>query len=210
MQQEGNIICPRPRTILAHSSSHAQRARAGAKIGYCSQLISSEEAPAKEVTLRKQRLRWAQGWFEVSLRHLLPLMLSCHTSVRQKLGFFTLLAFREVFVYFTFHPIVLVVAYVLRDSSRGIDFFFLTVGATIFSVGPIRVIAAYLLSRGEVSKHGSVFVLYGVAQLFWSCYLNIVQVRCSDLMSVCDVCANVHDISSFKLGRFCAARGHAA
>ena len=60
---------------------------AGAKIGYCSQLISSEEAPETERTLRKQRLRWAQGWFEVSIKHLFSLLISKHTSLRQKVCF---------------------------------------------------------------------------------------------------------------------------
>lgn len=93
---------------------------AGAKIGYCSQLLSSEEAPNNERTLRKQRLRWAQGWFEVSIKHLWSLMTSSYTSWRQRVGFFTLLGFREFFVYLTFHPPILVGAYLLRNPESPI------------------------------------------------------------------------------------------
>lgn len=79
-------------TMLTEDIDSSLRAtRLGAKIGYSSYLNSSEEAPATEKTLRKQRLRWAQGWTEVSLKHLVPLMFSPYTSFRQKLGFFTLL-----------------------------------------------------------------------------------------------------------------------
>lgn len=79
-------------TMLTEDIDSSLRAtRLGAKIGYSSYLNSSEEAPATEKTLRKQRLRWAQGWTEVSLKHLVPLMFSPYTSFRQKIGFFTLL-----------------------------------------------------------------------------------------------------------------------
>jgi cellulose synthase/poly-beta-1,6-N-acetylglucosamine synthase-like glycosyltransferase len=124
-----------PAAQLLHQSHHPQTAVlhcSGAKIGYCSQLISSEEAPVTEKTLRKQRLRWAQGWFEVSLKHLFSLMTSRHTSMRQKLGFFTLLFFRELFVYLTFHPIILVVIYVIRDpGSLAVQLLFLITGAPL-------------------------------------------------------------------------------
>ena len=65
--------------------------RRGAKIGFSSFLRSSEEAPHTERTLRKQRLRWAQGWTEVSLKHLIPILLGRRTSMRQKFGAFLLL-----------------------------------------------------------------------------------------------------------------------
>lgn len=87
-----------------------------------------------ERTLRKQRLRWSQGWFEVAIRHLRPLTLSRHTSLRQKLGFFLLLGFREAFVYLTFHPTVLVAAYLGRDfDNAGISYAFLASGVHCYS-----------------------------------------------------------------------------
>lgn len=166
-----------PRTASARCARGKGPTRAGCKIGYSSHLISSEEAPERERTLRKQRLRWAQGWFEISLKHIVPLMLSPYTSIRQKIGFFTLLSFREFFVYVTFHPLILLIAHRLRSNSLTLEIFFVAAGAAIFSVGTIRVCAAYALSQGEVRHSASVFVLYALVQLFWTCYLNIIQVR---------------------------------
>ena len=159
------------------AASTTRGARAGCKIGYSSHLISSEEAPEKERTLRKQRLRWAQGWFEISLKHILALMVSPYTSVRQKIGFFTLLSFREFFVYVTFHPLILLAVHQLRSDNLTLEIFFVAAGAAIFSVGTIRVCAAYALSQGEVRHSAGVFVLYALVQLFWTCYLNVIQVR---------------------------------
>jgi hypothetical protein len=68
----------------------------------------------------------------VSLKHFFSLMTSRHTSLRQKLGFFTLLFFRELFVYLTFHPIILVVIYVIRDpGSLAVQLLFLILGASL-------------------------------------------------------------------------------
>jgi hypothetical protein len=47
--------------------------------------------------------------------------------------------------------------------------------ACIFSVGPLRCFAAWLLSQGEVKESSAMFLLYGIAQLFWCCYLNVIQ-----------------------------------
>jgi hypothetical protein len=49
-------------------------------------------------------------------------------------------------------------------------------GASILSVGPIRVFAAFMLSQGEIAGSGSMFLLYGFVQVFWCTYLNILQV----------------------------------
>jgi cellulose synthase/poly-beta-1,6-N-acetylglucosamine synthase-like glycosyltransferase len=164
-------------TMLTEDIDSSLRATlAGAKIGYSSELISSEEAPACELTLRKQRLRWTQGWTEVSHRHLLALLMSAKTSIRQKLGFFLLLGWREVFVYLTFHPLILLLVYVAKVSTLELHIIALVVGLAVVSVGSLRVLAAWHLARGEVADRPRAFVLYGFMQLFWMTYLNCLQV----------------------------------
>eukprot|EP00892_Ulva_mutabilis_P007702 jgi/Ulvmu1/5303/UM022_0097.1 len=164
-------------TMLTEDIDSSLRAtRLGAKIGYSSYLNSSEEAPATEKTLRKQRLRWAQGWTEVSLKHLVPLMFSPYTSFRQKIGFFTLLGWREIFVYLTLHPLLLLLIYVNRNQVLTLELLFITTGSAIFSVGLVRCLAAWVLARGEVRNSGATFILYMFAQLGWLIYLNWIQV----------------------------------
>jgi cellulose synthase/poly-beta-1,6-N-acetylglucosamine synthase-like glycosyltransferase len=173
-------------TMLTEDIDSSLRAtRLGAVIGYSSYLSSSEESPATECTLRKQRLRWAQGWTEVSLKHLVPLMFCQYTSFRQRLGFFTLLAWREVFVYLTFHPLILILVYVNRGRDVTLELLFIAAGSAIFSVGLLRTFVAWLLSRGEVSNSASTFLLYAVAQLGWLIYLNWLQVLPHAMAPLC-------------------------
>jgi hypothetical protein len=44
-------------------------------------------------------------------------------------------------------------------------------------VGLVRICAAYFLARGMIRKSGLAFVRFGLFQLFWTAYLNIIQVR---------------------------------
>ena len=60
-------------------------------------LVSHELAPDNVHALWKQRMRWAQGWFQVSVRHLWPLLKRPHLSLRQKTGLVYLLGWREVY-----------------------------------------------------------------------------------------------------------------
>ncbi len=60
-------------------------------------LISYELAPETPQALWKQRMRWAQGWFQVSCQHLGPILRSPHLALRQKAGAAYLLAWRELY-----------------------------------------------------------------------------------------------------------------
>lgn len=58
-------------------------------------LISTELAPTKLTVLWKQRLRWAQGWFQVTVRHGLHILGHPSLSRRQQFGMTFLLLWRE-------------------------------------------------------------------------------------------------------------------
>lgn len=58
----------------------------GGRIATDPAIISSELAPPSWTALMNQRLRWAQGWFQVSQRHLLNLAGSKRLSWRQRAG----------------------------------------------------------------------------------------------------------------------------
>ena len=70
---------------------------AGGRIVNDPGLISRELAPETLGSLWKQRMRWAQGWFQVSIRHLGPILASPLLSLRQKIGATYLLGWREVY-----------------------------------------------------------------------------------------------------------------
>lgn len=68
----------------------------GARIATDRTLISRELAPTRLKPLWNQRSRWAQGWLQVSLRHLGRALRSPAFSARQKAGLVVLLGWREV------------------------------------------------------------------------------------------------------------------
>ena len=59
---------------------------AGGRIVNDPGLVSRELAPDTVGALWNQRMRWAQGWFQVSLRHLWPIVRSPGLSLRQRIG----------------------------------------------------------------------------------------------------------------------------
>ncbi|WP_462203583.1 glycosyltransferase family 2 protein, partial [Frankia sp. CcWB3] len=60
------------------------------------ELVSYELAPTTMSALWRQRLRWAQGWYQVSRRHLWKAVGSPDLTARQKLGLLWLLGWREI------------------------------------------------------------------------------------------------------------------
>ncbi|MGC9538586.1 glycosyltransferase [Streptomyces sp. UG1] len=68
----------------------------GARIATDRTLISRELAPTRLKPLWNQRSRWAQGWLQVSLRHLRQSLRSPAFTPRQKAGLAVLLGWREI------------------------------------------------------------------------------------------------------------------
>lgn len=71
----------------------------GYKIISTTDCLSFELAPRTWSSLGKQRLRWSQGWFQVSLKHTLPIICCPNISCWQRITFFLLLIYREIFYY---------------------------------------------------------------------------------------------------------------
>ncbi|KAK0546536.1 hypothetical protein OC846_002272 [Tilletia horrida] len=92
----------------------------GARIAYDLKVISYETAPDTIAALLKQRLRWAQGWTQVSIRHFVPAMRrgAYGSYVRSRLGLFFLLAFRELYFYFLSHLFFLLFSSFLTHVPR--------------------------------------------------------------------------------------------
>lgn len=59
-------------------------------------LISRELSPVTWGRLWNQRLRWAQGWFQVSRRHFTRAWDNPHLNRRQRMGMALLIGWREV------------------------------------------------------------------------------------------------------------------
>ena len=150
---------------------------AGGRIVNDPGLVSRELAPPSPTAWWRQRLRWAQGWFQVSLRHLWPLLLTSGLDARRKLGVLFLLAWRELYPWVVqlVWPLMLFLAW--RD--QGIDlsspiFFFLSL--YIISSGAVQTLVAWRVAVPEVRKHTRWFAAYALANVvFYTGAKNLVN-----------------------------------
>lgn len=141
-------------------------------------IVSTELAPVTLRSLTHQRLRWSQGWFQVSLHHLKPLLRSPHLSPRQKIGSFYLLAWREMFPWMSLQVFPILAFWIWRAGSiRALDWTVpLLLAATfyVFSTGPLQTVFAHANAAPEVGRHKSWFFLYVLMAHLYSEFLTML------------------------------------
>lgn len=155
---------------------------AGGRIVNDPGLVSRELAPETPRALWNQRMRWAQGWFQVSLRHFWTLLRSPDLTVRQRLGVAYLLGWREVYPWFALLAWPLLGFYAWRDGGLDLSspmFLLLTLFTTVS--GPLQTAAAWRLAAPEVRRHPRWFVGAALANLFFYTELKNVVNRVAQL-----------------------------
>jgi cellulose synthase/poly-beta-1,6-N-acetylglucosamine synthase-like glycosyltransferase/GGDEF domain-containing protein len=142
-------------------------------------IIARELAPVSLRSLWFQRIRWAQGWYQVSLHRFWESMRSPHLTLRQKAGIFWLLGWREVYPWIADQMFPIIAFWTLKFGGlQNIDWlvpiFVLTTLFTL-SVGPGQTLFAYWLGDGEIRRHKGWFLRYLVlSSLFYTEFKNIV------------------------------------
>ncbi|TJZ49523.1 glycosyltransferase [Streptomyces piniterrae] len=142
-------------------------------------LISRELAPTTLKALWNQRSRWAQGWLQVSLKHLWQGLRSPVFTVRQKLGMFVLLGWREIQPWLTLQilPILLYSAWRAGGFER-LDWAVpICVLAVVFTMaaGPVQALFAWRLAVPELRQRSPWFWSYFfVSTFFYSHFKNLV------------------------------------
>ena len=101
-----------PRTSTRRCASSSRAARSSPTP------VSSrlELAPESMKALWNQRMRWAQGWTQVSWRHLVPMLKRPGASLRSRIGAFYLLAWREVYPWVSLQIFPLLAFWLLRGN----------------------------------------------------------------------------------------------
>ncbi|MGW7488283.1 glycosyltransferase [Streptomyces sp. NPDC054786] len=151
----------------------------GARFAVDRTLISRELAPTTLKALWNQRSRWAQGWLQVSLKHLWRGLRSPVFTARQKLGLFVLLGWREVQPWLTLQilPILLYAAWKAGGLQR-LDWAVpVCVLAMLFTMaaGPVQALFAWRLAVPELRGRGPWFWSYlFVSTFFYSHFKNMV------------------------------------
>ncbi len=131
-------------------------------------LISSELAPDTVSALWNQRMRWAQGWSQVSLRHLVRMIRTSGTT-RRRLGFAHLLGWREVYPWISLQMFPLFAFWWVQgrtDTDWFIPIFVFTSIVT-FSAGPLQVWSAWRLAHPSIAEHKRWFVVFFFSSMFF-------------------------------------------
>ncbi len=153
---------------------------AGYRVASDPGLISRELAPVRLDALVNQRLRWAQGWFQVALRHTGPALRSPHLTLRQKLGILHLMAWRELYPLISVQMFPILAYWVWTGGRERIDWFVpLFVLTTLFTLGtgPAQVFFAYVLAHPTIRRQRGWFFSYLlIAILFYTGLKNLIAV----------------------------------
>jgi CheY-like chemotaxis protein/cellulose synthase/poly-beta-1,6-N-acetylglucosamine synthase-like glycosyltransferase len=142
-------------------------------------IISRELAPGTLKALWNQRMRWSQGWFQVSMEHLLNAFRSKKLSTRQKIGAAYLLAWREIYPWLSSQMFPIIAFWVwkyhgIENVNWLIPIFVLTSLFTL-SVGPGQAFLAYLSAEKEIKDHKSWFLWYLLfSSVFYTEFKNII------------------------------------
>jgi cellulose synthase/poly-beta-1,6-N-acetylglucosamine synthase-like glycosyltransferase len=149
----------------------------GARIASDPALISRELAPTTVGALWKQRTRWAQGWFQVSRKHLWSAFRSPNLSHRQKIGMGFLLGWREIYPWLSLQMIPVLAYKAYRDGNHLHWVVPSLILATLFTVtvGPAQTLFAYRLAVPELRKHRLWFWTYLlVSSIAYTEWKNII------------------------------------
>jgi cellulose synthase/poly-beta-1,6-N-acetylglucosamine synthase-like glycosyltransferase len=136
-------------------------------------LISRELAPETMAALLKQRLRWAQGWFQISLKWALPALRSPRLNLQQKLGMLQLLVWREAFPWVSMQIVPLVAYWAVQAGSLWrldwmVPIFVVTTLFTL-STGPGQILFTYHLAEAQIKQQRRWFWTYlWTSTLFYS------------------------------------------
>lgn len=136
----------------------------GYKIATDGQLISRELAPGTITALWNQRMRWSQGWFQVSREHFFHAIASKNLNLKQKIGATYLLAWREIYPWISTQMFPIIAFWIMK--YHGVDkidwlipIFVMTTLFTL-SVGPGQALLAHINAEEEIKKHPWWFVEY--------------------------------------------------
>lgn len=138
-------------------------------------LLSRELAPTTMGALWKQRMRWAQGWLQVSVRHGHGVYAPGPLGTRQRVGLGFLLMWRELFPWFSSLMWPLLAFFAWRDGglSLGWTLAWLTTLLTV-STGPVQVLIARRLSTPEIRERTGWWWRYGLVSLAYAEWKNLI------------------------------------
>jgi cellulose synthase/poly-beta-1,6-N-acetylglucosamine synthase-like glycosyltransferase len=130
----------------------------GYRIADDPQLISEELAPLTPMALWSQRIRWSQGWHQVSRRQIRRIWRAEPLTVRQRLGASFLLGWREAYPWVAAQMIPILAFTVLVRHHVQVHWLaplFVAAALYVGAVGPVQALFAWRLSVPELRSRRS-------------------------------------------------------
>lgn len=156
------------RYLTEDIDSALRAVRAGARVVSDPGLLSRELAPVSLRSLWKQRMRWAQGWFQVSLRHGHATVTKSSLPWRTKAGIFVLLGWREIFPWAASLMWPTLAFVVWRESGLpSFEPILALITLLTLTSGPIQVAFAYSVATPEIKKRTSWWWNYLIVSIFF-------------------------------------------
>jgi cellulose synthase/poly-beta-1,6-N-acetylglucosamine synthase-like glycosyltransferase/GGDEF domain-containing protein len=151
--------------------------RAGGRIVSDPGLVSTELAPDTPRALWNQRMRWAQGWSQVAMKHLHAALRSPELTLRQKLGCLQLLGWRELYPWASLQTLTILLFWAVRGDPPADWFIPVFVFTTLltFSAGPVQSWTAWRLAHPSIKRERRWFLFFGVvSQLAYVEVKNVI------------------------------------
>lgn len=140
-------------------------------------LTSSELAPVEVKALWHQRLRWAQGWFQVMRRRLPSGLSAPDISRSQKAGLTLLLGWTQAAPWMCMLPLPLVIFALLHASELDVRWdvpLYLLVGFLSLVTSAGQMLAGYLVAHPSIRRHPAWFAQALVVLPFYAEFKNCV------------------------------------
>jgi cellulose synthase/poly-beta-1,6-N-acetylglucosamine synthase-like glycosyltransferase len=152
---------------------------AGHRMVHDRSIISTELAPPTVKAWWGQRLRWAQGWFQVTLRHQGAIIRSPRLTGELKLYWTYLLGWRELFPLLSLQIFSLLIATVLlgREFTWFYDPYLDFTSIVTLIAGPLLGIYTYRLALERQRRElRGWFVIYACTSLLYTTAKNTVAI----------------------------------
>ncbi|MGS0687776.1 glycosyltransferase [Nakamurella sp. GG22] len=166
----------RTRFLTEDIESSIRAVREGRQIVNDPGLVSRELAPETAGALWKQRMRWAQGWFQVSFTHVRGAFVDPALPPRQRFGMAFLLGWREIYPWLSSLMWPVLAFTLWRDGSLPLNSPALLI-ITLFTLtcGPIQVLFAYRLGVPEIRQHRRWWWVYALCSaMFYQEAKNLI------------------------------------
>ncbi|MEH3053326.1 MAG: glycosyltransferase [Patulibacter minatonensis] len=167
------------KSMLTEDIDASMRAMlAGFRIIHDRSVMTTELAPTDWTGWWKQRTRWAQGWFQVTMRHQRAVMRSKVLSIPLKLYWSVLLTWRELFPLIAIQVMSLILADLLNTGRFDVQFDPLAGFSTVLTVasGGLAAWGTWRLSTPETREaHGALrYALFGLLAAPYTMLRNTV------------------------------------